>query len=334
MKRSVILPGLLLIVLVGVFFWYRESQYEYLIHQAVDLEAKDRVSFHVERGESVKSIASRLEKQKIIPSSWALYKYVKSEDLGKEIEAGRFLLRKSYTVPEVVDYLTRSLKDEEPLIIREGLTITQIDDYLTEEGVLEDGKFEACVKSCEFDFEFLKSKPENASLEGYLFPDTYFIDPETTTAEVLITRMLRNFENRTEDLVIPEGRTLPEIVTMASIIEKEEKTSKQKPAVSGILWKRFDVGMTLGADATIRYALDKWTEPLYQKDLETDSLYNTRKFAGLPPGPIGNPGLDSIKAATSPEAGEYWYYLHDDNGIIHYAKTLEGHNRNKVNFIH
>ncbi len=323
----------MLVVLIGVFFWYRESQYEYLIHQTVDLEAKDRVSFYVEKGESVKSIAGRLKKERLIPSSWALYKYVKNANLGKEIEAGKFLLRKSYTIPMVVDYLTKSLKDDEPLIIREGLTTAQIDDYLAEEKVLEDGVFEECTKSCEFDFEFLKLKPADASLEGYLFPDTYFIDPEGTTAEILITRMLRNFENRTADLVIPEGRTLYEIVTMASIIEKEEKTSEQRPVVSGVLWKRFDVGMTLGADATVRYALDKWTEPLYRKDLEVNSPYNTRKFAGLPPGPIGNPGLDSIEAVITPEKSEYWYYLHDSDGIIHYAKTLEEHNRNKTKYI-
>lgn len=333
MKKSVILIGVLLLILIGAYWYYQESQYEFLIHTVVDQDAKDRVPFSVNKGESVKSVAERLEKEGFISSGWALYKYVKGHDLGKEIEAGRFLLKKSYTIPEVADYLTRALGNEEPLTIREGLTIAQIDDYLAEEEILEDSAFEECAKNCVFDFTFLKTRPEGASLEGYLFPDTYFISSEGTSAEVLITRMLRNFEIKTSDLIVPENRTLHEIVTMASIIEKEEKKDPERPVISGILWKRYDVGMMLGADATVRFTLNKWTEPLYQKDLEVDSPYNTRKYAGLPPGPIGNPGLSSLKAALDPVESEYWYYLHGNDGMVRYAKTLEEHNINKTKFL-
>jgi UPF0755 protein len=333
MKKSLILISILLIALIGAYFWYQSSQYELYISTVVDYEDEDKIPFHIDKGESVKSIAKRLEKEDIIISSWAFYKYVKKGNLGPEVEAGRFLLRKSYTIPEIVDYLTRAMKDDEPLTIVEGLTIEQVDDFLAEEGVLQDGEFETCAKSCVFDFDFLKDKPANVSLEGYLFPDTYFIDPEATTAEILIKRMLNNFEIRTADLFKDEERSIHDIVIMASIIEKEEKKSSQRPTVAGVLWKRYDNGIGLGADATVRYAKNKWTEPLTLEDLDVDSPYNTRKYRGLPPGPIGSPGLDSIKASLLSEESPYWYYLHDSDGIIHYAKTLEEHNANKQKYL-
>ncbi len=333
MKKTVALAGVLFIALIGVYFWYRESQYAVLIHTPVDLEAKERISFRVESGESVQSVAERLKDNELVPSSWAFYKYVKRMSKDKEIEAGRFVLQKSFTIPEIVDALTRSLKDEEAITIIEGLTIAQIDDYLAEKKVLADGAFEACAQLCSFDFPFLASRPQGASLEGYLFPDTYFVDPQNTSAEMLITRMLSNFQNRTSGLFDTSERTIHEIITMASIVEREENSNAERPNVAHILWKRFDSGVALGADATVRYALNKWTEPLYTSDLESNSPYNTRKFRGLPPGPIGNPGLASIKAALAPEENPYWYYLHDSEGKIHYGKTLEEHNTNKQKYL-
>jgi UPF0755 protein len=116
-------------------------------------------------------------------------------------------------------------------------------------------------------------------------------------------------------------------------VEKEENSDTERPNIAYILWRRFDSGIALGADATVRYALSKWTEPLYALDLESNSPYNTRKFRGLPPGPIGNPGLASIKATLAPQENPYWYYLHDDAGQIHYGKTLDQHNANKQKYL-
>jgi UPF0755 protein len=331
--RSFVISVVLLALLGGAYWWYSETQYNLDIKSAVDFESSERVPIEVEKGQSIKSIAKELKENNVITSVNSFYSYVKRHNLGEQVEAGNFILRRSYTIPEIVEYLTRARSDETPLTIREGLTIAQIDDYLADQKILADGDFENCAKTCAFDFEFLKDIPKGQGLEGYLFPDTYYVDPLNISAEGIIRRMLNNFEIRTNGMFPDAKRTMHEAITMASIIEKEERANAERPKVAGVLWKRFDSNTGLGADATVRYVLNKWTEPLYQKDLDVDSPYNTRKYAGLPPGPIGNPGLKSIEAALNPTETPYWYYLHGDDGVIRYGVTLEEHLANKRQYL-
>ena len=174
-------------------------------------------------------------------------------------------------------------------------------------------------------------------LEGYLFPDTYFVNAAEFDVQKFLERLLRTFEERVasglqDDLAV-SGRDLSDVITMASLIERETVTSEERPIVSGILWKRLDAGRALDVDATVRYILEKPTNALTRSDLEFDSPYNTRRIAGFPPGPIANPGLASIKAALHPEDSPYWYYLHDNEGKIHYAETNDEHNVNKVRYL-
>jgi len=174
-------------------------------------------------------------------------------------------------------------------------------------------------------------------LEGYLFPDTYFVNPDEFVAKFFLERMLGTFRTRVVEVlesdIVSSGRSLEEIVTMASLIERETKTDEERPMVAGILWKRFDAKQGLDVDATVRYALQKPVEPLTKNDLENRSPYNTRRFAGLPPGPIANPGLKSTQAALHPTESRYWYYLHGSDGVIRYAETNEEHNANKVKYL-
>ena len=120
---------------------------------------------------------------------------------------------------------------------------------------------------------------------------------------------------------------------MASIVEREERDPAERPTVAGILWNRYDANIGLGADATVLYGLGRTKGGLSYEDLQSDSPYNTRKYAGLPPTPISNPNISSIRAALYPEDTDYWYYLHDSDGGIHYAKTLDEHNVNKARYI-
>jgi UPF0755 protein len=129
------------------------------------------------------------------------------------------------------------------------------------------------------------------------------------------------------------GKTLADIVTMASLIEKESRYDDERAMVSGILWKRFDAGTLLGVDATVRYRVSKKTEPLTKTDLLIDSAFNTRRIRGLPPSPITNPGESSIMAALQPKDSSYWYYLHGNDGVIRYAVTNDEHNVNKARYL-
>lgn len=178
---------------------------------------------------------------------------------------------------------------------------------------------------------------ENAHIyEGYLFPDTYFL-AMNATAQVVETTMRNNFDKKItplKSIIELSGRSLKDVVIMASILEKEARTPEDQALVSGILWKRIKIGMPLQVDATFSYLLGKKSSELTSSDLAIKSGYNTYKNKGLPVGPIGNPGLLAIEAALNPKESPYFYYLSDKQDIIHYAKTFEEHKANKAKYLY
>jgi UPF0755 protein len=224
-------------------------------------------------------------------------------------------------------------------MVPEGFTVEDIDNELVELAVISAGEFNTAVK--EFDdyekFTFLNKEAMESleyPLEGYLFPDTYFIDPLNFYSENLIQLMLDNFETKLGDeLNKDHDRNFHEIIIMASIVEKEVRTNADIPVVAGILWKRFDENWVLGADATLLYL--KSDRTIEYEDLQEESDYNTRKNLGLTPGPICNPGLKSIMGTINPEDSPYYFYLTTlDTGEVIYARTNEEHNRNKREYLY
>lgn len=166
--------------------------------------------------------------------------------------------------------------------------------------------------------------------EGYLFPDTYGFFP-SATPDFILAALKRNFETKLAPLekdIAISGRSKADIITMASIIEKEANGPSDRALISGILWNRLDKGIALQVDAPFLYLLGKESKELTQKDLATNSPYNTYRNKGLPPGPINNPGLAAIMAAIYPEQSPYIFYLHDADGAIHYAVTYTEHKKN------
>ncbi len=332
--------GFLLLVLVGLFtVLFLQYSYQSYLKTPVGKDSKARIVMTVAQGETGYEIAEKLSGLELIPSKFAFYWYLRQSGLGNQLEAGKYILKKSFTIPEIAQTLTHGKNEEIVLTIREGLSIDQVDTYLTDSGILPAHAFQECAKNCVIEqrLSLLDSKPREQSLEGYLFADTYFADPETVSPKELILKMLKNFESKLTSALRSEiakrGASIHQIVTMASLIEKESRTSEEKPIIAGILWKRFKEKMALGVDATVRYAVKKWTGQLTLDDLSTNSPYNTRKNAGLPPGPISNFSVDSLKAAIMPKDSPYYYYLHGSDGEIHYAKTNEEHNTNKAKYL-
>lgn len=216
------------------------------------------------------------------------------------------------------------------------------------------------------DYPFLKSKPKNQDLQGYLFPDTYRFSSAATESEVLAT-LLETFEKRfakaaADTIVDVQGRyqlphytslqlsegtvaglTLHQILTLASIIEKETGSGKgansaalleERRTVAGIFLNRLSIGMALQSDATVGYVTESGRASATAKDLETDSPYNTYKYRGLPPGPIANISYSSLYAALHPIETDYLYFLHSQStGEVYYAKTFEEHTRNKARYL-
>ncbi|OHA80703.1 MAG: hypothetical protein A2675_02975 [Candidatus Yonathbacteria bacterium RIFCSPHIGHO2_01_FULL_51_10] len=180
--------------------------------------------------------------------------------------------------------------------------------------------------------EFLRLTSDK---EGYLFPDTYFV-MKNVQAETVALRMEENFKRKIasrESEITASGKSLHDILTMASIIEAEATTPEDRRLVSGILWHRIALGMPLQVDAAFVAVNGKTTFELTLDDLKIDSPYNTYRFKGLPPGPINNPGLDAIDAALQPTTSAYLYYLSDNSGVMHYARTFDEHRANKQRYL-
>jgi len=185
----------------------------------------------------------------------------------------------------------------------------------------------------DFDEEAFVSEAE--PLEGYLFPDTYSFPP-TADADQVLSLLHSNFDRKIDPLkrlIADSGRSLKQIVIMASLVEKEASLSDVRREIAGILWKRLDNGMPLQVDSVFPYIISKNTFELTIKDLNSDSPYNTYRYRGLPPGAISNPGLDAIMASLEPADTPYWYFLSDRRGETHYAVDFEEHKLNKARYL-
>lgn len=330
MKKFILFSLSVGIILTFCLYYGYSSALKYNL----DPNSSDQISVTIPQGSSGKDIAGILKEKGLIKSTWAFSFYIKEKELSGEMKAGHYVFRKNQTLPEIASMLGEGETSEMSVTLLEGWTAKQIAEELEEKGLTTVESFMNCLKACDTLIHFAPDE----SLEGFLYPDTYFIDSITYSDTNFIRELLTNFENKLSEQewsdINNSKRTLEEIVTMASIVEREERNPDEKSTVAGILWNRFDNNVGLGADATVLYALGRTKGGLSYDDLQVDSPYNTRKYAGLPPTPICNPSIQSIRAALYPKETDYMYYLHDEEGGIHYAKTLEGHNENKAKYLY
>ena len=263
----------------------------------------------IEKGTGLAEISGKLKKEGFIRSKYAFALYARALGKSKKIKYGKYLFNEPVSVFSLISRLAKGEFGFKPIkvTITEGLTIKEISELF--------GGFENFDKK-----EFLE---KTEKLEGYLFPDTYLFLPFAETEQIIGT-MTDNFKKKAGDV----GK---DIVIMASLIEKEVPDSDDRKIVSGILWKRLELGMALQVDAVFPYITGK--QKVLLEDLKIDSLYNTYLHKGLPPGPISNPGLDAIDAARNPKESPYLYYLSGNDGKTHFAKTFSEHLRNKEKYL-
>ncbi len=330
------LLAFLALVLVCALGWYRWSI------TSPDSGNDQRITVRIEAGSSTQQIASVLHSEGLIRSPLAFRVLVRRMQSDGRLQAGSFILTPSMRPVDIIEALLHGKAQEIAVTIPEGFTVKDIDRLLAAKSLVATGAFLTCVSACDLHaFGFLPAAEglasRGGSVEGYLFPDTYFVNVDQFSEERFLRRLLQTFRERiidvSADKVAATGRSLHEIITMASLIEEEAIEDAERPLIAGILWKRFDQKMGLGVDATVRYIIDKPTGAITSGDLNVASPYNTRKFRGLPPGPIASPGLASISAALKPAESKYWYYLHDRYGQIHYAETNEEHNLNRIKYL-
>jgi len=263
----------------------------------------------IEKGTGLAEISGKLKKEGFIKNKYAFALYARSLGKSKKIKYGKYLFNEPVSVFSLISRLAKGEFGFKPIkvTITEGLTIKEISELF--------GGFENFDKK-----EFLE---KTEKLEGYLFPDTYLFLPFAETEQIIGT-MTDNFKKKAGDV----GK---DIVIMASLIEKEVPDSDDRKIVSGILWKRLELGMALQVDAVFPYITGK--QKVLLEDLKIDSPYNTYLNKGLPPGPISNPGLDAIDAARNPKESPYLYYLSGKDSKTHFAKTFSEHLRNKEKYL-
>ncbi|KKU12449.1 MAG: Aminodeoxychorismate lyase [Parcubacteria group bacterium GW2011_GWC2_45_7] len=299
----------------------------------------------IPRGAGVKEIAETLKEANLIRSRFGFETLVWLRRAGSRLQAGEYTFQPSMSLTDIVRMLTRGLGavNERELTIVEGWTAQEVADYLEAQGFARKQEFMSIAGSSSTrqrlditGFGFLRDKPDGVGLEGYLFPDTYRVFRDANT-EAIARRMLENFSSKlTAEMqadITSQGKTIFDIVRMASIVEAEVPHEEDRPIISGILWKRLDAGMALQVDSTLNYAIDGRNSALTSQQLQIDSPYNTYKYRGLPPTPIGNPGLSAIRAAIYPRHTAYWYFLSGKDGTTYFAKTLDEHNINKAKYL-
>ena len=316
MEKKIIL-AIFVLFIFGFFFW----QGIYLPKTPFGEEKL----FLVEKGQSLFQIAEDLEKEGLVKNKFFFDLYVFIKGTQRKLQAGEYFLSPSESITKIAQKLISGDIAKMVVTIPEGWTQKQIEERIG-----------------------LKLPGEN--LEGFLFPDTYYL-PVDVTPEKVVEIMTTNFDKKMapfKEEIEGQGKTIFEIVIMASLLEKEVKTFEDKELVSGILWKRLENGMPLQVDATITYIKkttnlegprsfsekgEAYGSRISIEETKINSLFNTYKYLGLPPGPICNPGIDSIKAAIYPKNSDYWYYLSTPEGKTIFSKTLEEHNIAKEKYL-
>lgn len=332
---------LILVIIIG-YFWYQNNRYQYFISTPVEAESTVNVSFIIKNGDKVDTIAENLKSKNLILDEGAFKTYLKKDGYDRKIIAGRFLLTRGLIIPEIVGKITDNKEAQAVLTVPEGSTINDIDKKLVDLDLIKPGEFSNASKNFVNNPEVYKKytfldqnkiSKLDQPLEGFLFPDTYFINGGSYSNENLISMMLNNFARKAlPELTKTSDKDLYDKLIMASIIEKEVRTNHDRSLVAGILWKRLGKNWQLGADATLLYLKSERT--ITSQDLAEDSPYNTRKKLGLPPGPISNPGTNSIIAVSYPENSPYFFYLtKPGSGETVYAVTNEEHNQNRARYL-
>lgn len=312
MKRLTVLLMLLIIVVAGGILWWKDGV------SAVNPTNKNSTIFVVQKGDGVREIANRLKSKGLIKSRIVFFLLVRQLNLDKKIEAGDFRLSPSMSASEIAQNLTHGTLDIWTTI-SEGKRSAEVAEILKEKIPTYDSSW----------IDILVAQ------EGYLFPDTYLI-PKDASIKNIVAQMRNNFEQKYESLDTSKA-TLSKngVVILASLVEREAKFPEDRPLVASVLLNRFEIGMKLDIDATIQYALgyskeekNWWRKNLTFEDLKINSPYNTYRNTGLPPTPIANPGIDALNAVINPENTDFLYYISDNTGHLHFAKTLGEQNAN------
>jgi len=283
----------------------------------------------IEKGTSLREIGDLLARKKLIKSADFFVWYARWRGKERQIEAGSYRISSAWPLREILDRIVGGKVISYRVTIPEGYTAAQIGHLLAVKGIANEAAFQSVVSSGEFAYPFLKGIPSGPNrLEGYLFPATYEFQAGLSEKEI-IDQMLKSFQKaftpELQQRAAQMGLSIRQVVILASLVEREAKLDRERPLIAAVFLNRLKNGMRLESCATIQYVLGKQKEKLTYEDLKIPSPYNTYLNNGLPPGPIANPGLASIKAVLYPAEVKYLYFVARGDGSHIFSLTLREH---------
>ena len=328
-KKIIIISLILLLLLAGLFYFRYQVYYSHG-------KFFDTKTLEIAKGDGNKEVAKKLKEANLISGEIYFYYYIKSQKLSDKIMPDTYEFSGNMTIPEIVQTITNSQEKFIKITFPEGFTARQMAEKLTASG-LAGQEFLAIINNPgELKKRYSYLTPEDVkTLEGYLFPDTYFFKKDTKAIDI-VGRLLDTFDQKlTEQMrqdILKQNKTISESIIMASIVEKEVQTAEDMKIASGIFWKRIINGQRLESDAPLSYILQDNNDQHSGKDLELDSPYNTYRNIGLPPSPISNPGFNAISASIYPTISKYNFFLTvvvDEKKRVIYSATFEEHVANR-----
>lgn len=326
--KWIFIAALMLLIIVISFGYIAEL----VLNTSVDGE---KVSVQIPKGASSEEIGKILKQEKLIKSVNIFKLRAHFSDNGQRMNYGSFELHRGMCIPDIIDTLagTYSYRPTVTFTVPEGFSIQQIAARSEELGICTKEEFLKAAEN-KYDYKFLNSIPENSgadyALQGFLYPETYEFFCDAKPEEV-IDKMLGQFEKEIKGISLPDGKTWYEIVTVASLLEREALLDREMPVIAGVIYNRINKGMRLQIDATVQYAVTGGKYNINRvtyDDLKIDSPYNTYRVYGLPAGPISSVSISAVKAAINPEKHEYLYYHTDkqkNDGSHIFTKTYDEH---------
>jgi len=325
------------VLVIGIIIYSKASTANLMKKAALPGSTQGKtVSFEIKPGESVGTVAANLQKQAIISDNNLFVAYASKTETDKKIKAGVYSLNTKMSVKDILEVLVSGERTEVWITIPEGWRIDQIASYLEKQGLFKAQDFIDAAKVSNFSSTpFLSGLPGSTTLEGYLFPDTYKVYADAKPEDV-ISAMLDNFGVKVTSSMMDQankkGFTLHQFITLTSIVEKESALSSDIRKIASVYYNRLSQGMLFQSDATITYITKRPDASPSIDETKIDSPYNTYLYKGLPPGPVGNPGMEAMIATLNPETTDYLFFVSRD-GKAYFAKTYEEHLANIAKYL-
>lgn len=318
---AIIGSTLLVLALVGAIgarSWYS--------HQLKPISLQSRTELvEIKKGTTANEIADLLQEKRLIRSSTAFVLYLKNNDLRDSLQAGTYEIDASRSVQEIVGQIAGGKVQKNLFTILPGQRLDQIKTAMLKAGFSEQSVNDAFNQDQYKNHPALIGKPPEANLEGYLFPDSFQTTSSTTPKQIIeqsLDAMAKALTPELIDSFTKNGLTTHQAIILASIVDKEVSDSAQKPIVASVFYNRLKIGMVLGSDVTYQYIAKILGIP---PSADIESPYNTRKFKGLPPGPISNVSKTGLKAVSEPASTDFLFFVAGDDGKVYYSKTIQEH---------